>query len=374
MVRNDERGLVSLLTVSIICLLIMVITLSMAKLMVGELRQATDSEDSIKAYYTAQGAAEDKAQQIRSQIASGVAPNSLNTGCTAGATTIIKCVKVSTSMNEVSTELDADKDTRVYDLTNTVTTQSDNLTRLLITWDDKAAQSPLPDSFTDPGNCISSSGCSWYTGAIPTSGQPPVIEVAVTNYFPGQNTNIDTANSRTIILNPRCLGGGASCNPPSPDPQLADYNSYKPTGGSSPIVQVACRGKSPNRCALNLSNITPSAGYRTVVFLRAHFHNAKLTMRAFSTNIASLSCKTDANYPGECNNPIALDQAQIDVTASIGATFRRTVLQVPIRSTPATPGLVLEGDSDICKNFDLLTANGHSQISINRTIPCLIDN
>src|SRR5207253_7727535 len=66
--KQKEQGIVSLVTAIIVALFIMVITTSAVVLMVGELRQAIDSENSIRAYYAAESGAEDALLKIKSKI------------------------------------------------------------------------------------------------------------------------------------------------------------------------------------------------------------------------------------------------------------------------------------------------------------------
>src|SRR5258708_38366843 len=63
--QADHEGIVSLITAIIVGLLLIVITTSGIALMGNELRQASDYDNSIKAYYAAESGTEDAIAQLR---------------------------------------------------------------------------------------------------------------------------------------------------------------------------------------------------------------------------------------------------------------------------------------------------------------------
>src|SRR5437899_362038 len=65
---DNQRGAVALLTTIIIGILLIIIVTSMVYLMIGELRQATDTDQSARAYVLAQSRAEDIAFDIRRRL------------------------------------------------------------------------------------------------------------------------------------------------------------------------------------------------------------------------------------------------------------------------------------------------------------------
>lgn len=78
MARN-ERGMVSLFTSIVISLLLLVVTLSMISLQALQLRKAQDSEQSLRAYYTAEAGVEDAVSKVLTQqIRLGVGDNTCN--------------------------------------------------------------------------------------------------------------------------------------------------------------------------------------------------------------------------------------------------------------------------------------------------------
>lgn len=396
-ILRTEEGAVALLSVAFITIFLTIITVGMAQLATGEIHQANDAQYSLVAYYSAQGIAEDTAQQIKANLASGTPPTQLNKGCADIALTAVysrlpynnaaaRCVKVSSSLTEVDSEIDLGSSAQ-YDLTNSVLVKGNQMQRLKLTWDEKTDN---PSEFSDPfpDTCLPAGGPSIVTSSCgapgsvwnvdnsgaPVAQQPPVMELSITNYFPGENAaNVDTANSLNLILNPRCWqpGAGVKCQPDSPtDPRTFDYTAYTIDQGvynaaKTPILQVRCHGQRPNRCVAIIDNIAPLAGYTTVIRLTPHFHNARFSLRAYAAHQTTVPCDTSDfpigfNLP--CLAPIVLDKTQVHVTAGIGGTYRDVKLELPVRASVNSLGQVLQGDSDICKSFQVLTAGGYEQV------------
>ncbi len=69
--RLNQNGGASLLAVVFTSMLMMVLVVAMVSLMVGELRQSTDGESSIKSYYQAESAAEEASAYVSNRLANG---------------------------------------------------------------------------------------------------------------------------------------------------------------------------------------------------------------------------------------------------------------------------------------------------------------
>jgi hypothetical protein len=136
------------------------------------------------------------------------------------------------------------------------------------------------------------------------------------------------------------------------------------TGGfGNPLVQVQCSGGAAQRCSAEIDDLVPpqTAQYRTVVTLTPLFHAAQFSLSAYALNpatnnppVSGILCQqsdgTDDGAAADCLAPIALDNAQVDVTATVGQTERRVQLEVPVRATQSLND-VIEGSSDVCKSF-----------------------
>jgi hypothetical protein len=348
--------------VTLTSFLILILTLSIATFMNGELQRTTDYVDNIKAYYNAQSAAEEAVLAIKSQMSNPAnAGQSLasiiNQGCgqdTFAATygqTIpgIVCRQVQANTAEAVDTLD-DNQIIQYDLTNAPTQENLNISQVSLQWDMKypppgngVFPSPSASALTQPGG-------SW--GA----NTPPVIEMTVLNYFPGQQTNVDqttnncangsglaTCSSGTVFLLPQWQTCNGNPCPSQVDFQAAAKNSTPGQNGSQPVIYSGCTyapAGGSYRCSMNFNDISPP-GYKTVLRFQSVFGDAQYDLKAYDSSGQQVQ--------------LPLQNAQIDVTANVGEAFNRVQIEVPIRSS-AYPGFdTLYGDASLCKDFDVLT-------------------
>ncbi len=403
-----QHGFVSLTAVTLMSILILILTVAMARLMAGELHQATDAADSIKAYYTAQGIAEDTAEQVHVALGSLGATGSiasLNRNC--GSTQAVgafnytiptiaagtaDCVQVATDKNTVNAQISANQ-TQTFDLTNSTLTTNGYITRLVLSWDDLSTSAGGPFSST-----LNTAGTAWQSTG--TANQPPVMEVGVTNYYPGQQaSNIDPNYSGYLVLAPQCTASG--CPAPSSTPKFT-YDCYLLNSPASPadcpispaphnpLIQVQCGG-AVKRCTAEIDNLVPPqrAGYRTVVTLTPLFHDAQFSLSAYAANpsnpamvsptqVFPTCLQSDgSNNTGaqDCLAPIAMSNALVDVTVSMGDTNRRIQMTVPVRPSQNLNN-VLQADTDICKSFYVINyAGGLPQVAQSTPKPaCKISN
>jgi hypothetical protein len=350
LVRAQE-GVATLVAVTIASFLILVLTVAVTILMVGELRQAEDGENSVKAYFAAQSATEEALQTIKAKLATGsiagLSQNCDQTGrsgqpYTAAIDNIkdnITCLSVQAYSDSV--ESIAPKDQLVqFDLSNV--NGDFGVGSISLDWD----QSP-PGTGSFP-NVTSTN--SWNSSA------PPVMELTVTNYFPSQATNIATPNTpgispdaqnnssytTTVVLLPQCttLSSPSACPVYSSTP-IYHYRQYSQALGTSVNVQCFTVSQGDRRCKATFDQITPQLGYRTVVGVRARYADASYRFQAFDTSPTPKALQ------------IPVKNAQIDVTAKSGDSFTRVQTEVPIRSG-AYASSVLYGDDSICKRFNVL--------------------
>lgn len=357
-----QDGVATLIGVTLTSFLILIITLAVTALMVGELRQAEDAENSVTAYYAAQSGVEDAMQTIKNKLATGdlssLSQNCSTTGSGGPYDTAVSalnvnrqkitCLSVLSYTDSIESVVGKDQ-TVQFDLSGA---DSVGATKISLDWDvDPLGQGS--NNFTNP--TISGS---------PAANTPPIMEVTLTNYFPGQPTTVpdpsqsaylDPAHpatnnftyTSTLVLLPQCTSaispGGCPAYSSTPD---IPYNTYVQNISTNPY-KTQCYIVAPNdrRCRINLTNVTPRAGYRTVVTLRAR--NAAANFRFAAFDGASM------------NHPITLPvkNAQVDVTAQVGDSFRRVRTEVPVR-TGSFATSVLYGDQSVCKQFNLLDEGG----------------
>lgn len=361
MILRRQDGIASLVGVSLTAFLILVLTVAIATFMNGELQRATDYSDNIKAYYNAQSAAEEAIEEVKLAMADPANASLslaaiINQGCGSDAFAAkygqsvsgIVCRQVQANTAE-ATDFLRDNQVIQYDLTNAPTAPTNNISLIVLQWD---MEFPPAGSgvFPSPSaGAIANPGGSW--GAT----TPPVIETTITNYFPGQQTNVDqttnncangsglaTCSSGTVFLLPQWqICNGSAC-PGQVDFQAAAKNSTPGQEGSQPIVYSGCTTAQPGgyRCTMAFKNVSPP-GYKTILRLESRFGDASYDLKAYDNSGAQVQ--------------LPLQNAQIDVTANVGDAYSRLQLSVPIRSS-VYPGFeTLYGDTSLCKDFDILT-------------------
>lgn len=344
----NQQGIASLLAVSLTSFLIVVIVLAASLLMIGELRQSTDAANSIRAFYTATNGSEKAIYNVKQALKCSTqeecADNLKNlnsAGCQQLATNDT-CTHITTFSDSVESQRDTD-DTVQYDLSNAVSVSNNYIDHIDLQWDGQDMDAS--QSFS--------------------AQPPPIMEVTITNYFPTQQTNIDTGHSGSLLLVPRCTNGCTGA--PSYQTVYAnDLNNGPFARNIAASARVECHTTASfqgYRCWVRLRNITDAGhpGYKTVLRLTPRGGPARYHLEVFD----QLGAK----------GPIPLPNAQVDVTAKVGDSLRRLQLEIPIRSS-AAPGLtnVLFGDDELCKNFSVLSDNGaYQEVRSNSSAICPIN-
>jgi hypothetical protein len=353
----NQRGAVTLIAVTLSSMLIVVIVTAMTAMMIGELRQATDAESSIKAYYQAEAAAEDTLLAIKDKVNDATFPlASLNQSCEHGLITPpyataaagdngVTCLAIRTlSDGNQRFVLAADQPTQLN-----LTTQDIN--RLVISWD----TDPLSDAaaaFT-PG-VMTGTAAQWQA-----TGSPPPIEVTY-NSFPAGGASfapsaIDTVSVYLVPCKPgQAVDGYGTC------PAIDVPHDIRAGTGTNVVIPIACdQPAGALRCRTTIHNLAQLAGSPRdgVVRIKPRFVGATYTLSAIDS--------------AGVTKGLPLQYAQIDITSKIGDAYRRVVHQLQVRSG-AVGGDVLFGDSDACKQFELFEAEGSYNV-INPLPPCTLN-
>lgn len=339
MILRRQNGIASLVGVTLTAFLLLIFTVSIATFMNGELQRATDTADNTKAYFNAQSAAEQAVLAIKNDVKTNTPLANFDQGCGSdpiGATygtTIpgIICRQVLTHASEVSDNIRNNSAVQ-FDLTNAPSQPNLNVDRVILKWDMRVPPTGGDGSFLNPKDLgsLSQPEASWPVGA------PPVMELTATNYFPGQQSTIDDTSSGSVFLVPEW-------NCPSGCLTSFDFQQANKTkAGLQPVQYASCHAVGPGdyRCSADLYNIAP-LGFKTVLRLQSRYGDASYDLKAY-------------DYADELIQ-LPLQNALVDVTASVGQAFSRIQLAVPIRSA-AYPGFTaLYGDVSLCKSFDVLT-------------------
>ncbi|MBW3538220.1 hypothetical protein KY386_01870 [Candidatus Parcubacteria bacterium] len=310
---QDQKGVVALATTIIVSLLLLIITTAMVSLMMGELRQAEDADQSIRAYYAAEAGAEEALLELKRAINSGGAL-SFSGNCVASSVADIAytCKRITATSNTLENKSARDR-SQQFEIP-----ASAGFNRIDLSWNisgfeqDPLAPNPFPFISNFPP------GASW--------NFPAVMELSDVTYPSGTFT-AGNINLQTLVLRPNRTGGAA-------------------TGiGAVGPVSVRCTANVPQNdpynCRISITGF--NAGQNHILRLRPRYAGAHYKLEFYNNG-------TRVSVPDQ--------NAAVDVTARAGDVFRRIRINVPIRSGAAS-GLdhVLFSDTDICKNFEVRDGN-----------------
>jgi Tfp pilus assembly protein PilX len=301
---RTERGMVSLMITIIISLLLVIITTSMAILMVGELRQSTDSDQSTKAFYAAEAGIEEAVWRIRDALENGT-PIPVRNDCSSLPPAanidpnIAFTCQIIKSENTVLTDTVAKDEPRQYDV------GSINFNNLELSWHSGGGNLQAPASFPP--------GSAW--------SYPAAMELTIISYPQTISDIFSDIEVKTFTLVPGGSLGSASAN----------YNAAV----TNPIYAQCTAGGTYN-CRFTISGGIDSS--------RSHIVRFRPRYTGTSYQLRFMVGGTAVEMPDQF--------ATIDVTARSGDVFRRVRSKVRIVNGVAR-GLdyVLFAETDICKNL-----------------------
>ncbi len=366
MKRLSESGGASIISVGFIAILILILTISITRLMTGELRHAIDLENNIEAYYEAEGGIEEAILALRQLIAAnpgsstallaanvqqncdktGGADGVLNNFGAPGGTGFIAnnnitCRRVRTASSFIDSTLNVG-DTAHYDLSQK------QFSYIELQWDNQDLTSESPaTSFVD------------LQQAAPA---PPFLEITRIDYDnTGAPTNIAPSNIKlkSLYLAP-IISGSSECLAPNIDFQTC--NDVALGGAEGGRVKVRCTTAPVYRCTATIYNFMPTSGpgKRTVLRLRPYFSAMQYTMKI----VDGIGKPVD----------VALDRTIIDVTARVGSSYRRIEQEVSLVPKPVDGGEAVFGDDRVCKEFTLFnTISGEGLIPSSVPPECRLD-
>lgn len=337
---DSQRGVVALITSIVVGLLLVVITTSGIALMNSELRQATDYDQSVKAYYAAEAGVEDALAVIRrnlDQAAIDPIPDSPDCNpldpaeADLGGGISYTCQIVTSQSNLIEGELGAEESVQI-DLSGLKLASG---ARVRVEWNQ---QTSSPDSGSDPRTL----------SGIPAQFPPNNINPADTSYWPGRfpavmettfleypDRTFNAADiSHNIVVAKPISGGG--------HPTVSWRDNRKPR-------LSGCRDKTDGdyNCAIVFRSFSGDHNY--VLRLQARYSQAHY--RISITNSSGDVLKAPKG------------QVLVDVTGRAGDVFRRVIVKIPIAAQPL-PHAILLADDKICKVFKVsritLTANNEA--------------
>lgn len=312
--QSSERGAVALITAVIISILLTIIVTGLITLMASELRQASDAEQSTRAYYAAQSGIENGVQKVINALPRHYnlplcpAARSSNTSIIPGIPVGWTCQSISYSGSPEGTLNLPDQTTQI-DLTG-----APNFDKVTLQWDNTVG----------PFNMSVQLPTSAWSGAA-------AVEMTFIDYDKAGYTGRDSAQKAQSDIKTRNV--------------LAI-----PSVAADPVQTVGAGLISPDKGACSVSFVTyhcrisiyvPNTRTRDyIIRLRSRYQG---TPYKLSFTLAG----SQVNVPD--------GTATIDVTARAGDVFRRVIYKVPITNSAAS-GLdyVLFSDNNICKNYTIL--------------------
>lgn len=320
---SNQQGIVALLTTIIVSILLLIITLGALSLVSGELRQATDYDQSITAFFAAEAGVEDAVAEINRRLSQGL-PLPENSDCTPldaadaqlGEGVEYTCQVITADANELTDQLGVEEATQL-DLAGATGYDS-----IRVRWNDPSAGTdpawsgvPLPANFTQ--------GDDWQSGDYPA-----VIEMLVVSY-PNGDFNETDIQTQTVVLKPTSPGGSNSAN-------LSTLTSLMP---------VSCDPGSFSGydCEASITGLSGSSR-NYVVRLYARYAQAKYELQAINSSTGNI-----ITIPGA--------QTIIDVTGRAGDVSRRIQVRVPTQNQiPINQAILV--DENLCKVLQVSGANG----------------
>ncbi|HVQ43629.1 MAG TPA: hypothetical protein VMT30_01555 [Candidatus Saccharimonadia bacterium] len=340
MIKQSENGFVSLLTCIMLSLLLLVITISMASLQSLQLRKAEDSEQTLRAYYSAEAGVEDAVSKVLSKtIAQGVGDNTCNasTGFDASGAAEWTCQYVSFSGNPTG-KLDHPDSAKTVDPLN-VPYQS-----VIIEWNQSTN---IAAAFHNRPALLG--GTFPTAAAYASSPFDPPLELAVLEYPSGG------FGSNQVCTRP---GVPAGCQ------ALLQNLVLVPEGGAvSTVAYGTLLGHGPwnGNCGNLGRTYSPGGltltGYNCYAVLTGLSAAKNYLFRLRSRYAASSYRMTFRSGPNGTGATVTVPDgtATIDVTARAGQTFRRVISKLPLNKSAASMlNFVIYSDTDVCKNFDVI--------------------
>lgn len=348
-ILTNQNGGASLLAVAITGAMIAILTVSLSRLMTGELRHSSDLESGIKSYYTAESGADLATLYIKNYMRNPATELvGLNQGCQPGD-------GESTGL----TGSDPFLSPQAFGLANVtcLSVRAVNFTSPT----DLSKNQTLELDLTG----LNYSHIDVYWGKKTTGNQPsdserttdPKIEASLINF------NINADNPTTTGIGVAMLDPSRNCAGASEVPCAARamfYTLYPlAADATEPTPDTLTFGVqrlgSENRASFGLPNTTKIAHitaadigldqpYNSVLRLTAREKDARVFVRVFNGTTELTA--------------IPMQDAVADITARVGSAFRRLEVTVPVKSSPLDSANVLYSDGSLCKDQDVLSIPG----------------
>jgi hypothetical protein len=342
MKRNDA-GFVSLFTAILISLLLIVITVSLVSLQILQLRKSTDSEQTLRAYYSAEAGVEDAVSKV---LNSTITPGSPLTN-TCNASTAFDapgdaewtCQNISFSGNPAG-KLETPDTAKTIDPGHIVLPA--RYQSMIVQWNQTNGNA----AYYDP---------AWFvSGILPTQGTyaaVPPLELSILSYPTGGFKASEVCASPGLPLFCKTSLKNVLFAPHGSSAAVVSYSTLLSKGLQAGNCGPLGRGVGPLSGTV-LNNYTC---YAVIDTIDSAFNDYLFRVR--SRYDATSYKFTFKSGPTGAGAEVAVPDgtATIDVTAKAGQTYRRVVSKLPLGGG-ASAGLnyVIYANGDVCKNFSVV--------------------
>ena len=315
--RLNNRGAVALITTIIISILLSIIITGVAIVMVSELRQSNDNEQSIRAYYAAESGVEDAINKAMilphtdQDCSSPALSKNLNLDPANPGQVGWSCQQISFSGQPSGSLPQADKAVQI-DLEG-----STNFHSATLEWD----AAPSHSYAAVPAGTLPQTS-AW-------NNRPAALELTVVRY----PNSPPFADSAIKIQNYLVLPG-----PPGPSTDVVIGAAV----GSNPL-RGKCTAGGTYHCTVTIKNFNTSPE-SYMLRLRTRYVGTDYKFTFFQGNNATGAQK------------VVFDgTATIDVTGKAGDVYRRVIYKIPFNKGAAV-GLdyVLFSDTNVCKDMTII--------------------
>jgi len=341
--RRSQDGFVSLFTAIMISLLLLVITVSLVSLEAVQLRKSEDSEQTLRAYYTAEAGVEDAVSKVLNNPTNRVDQDCSNPALSANASFDIPgaagwtCQQITFSGSPKGTLTTPDM-AKTIDPGHVSSPSSYN--SVIVQWNDSAAAG----SYSVPaGNLPSQAGYAGYAA--------PPIEMAIASYpsagfkandvcGPNQVPPACSVQLQNALIVPRGTGVGGVVNFST----LLGHGQWDGNCGALGRAYTISGNNytADYNCYAVITNLTGAHDYLFRIRSKYLPSSYKMTFMTGATG-------------GGVVVPVPDGTATIDVTAKAGQTYRRVVTKLPLGpGAEASLNYVIYSDTDVCKNFSVI--------------------
>jgi hypothetical protein len=372
--RNDQRGLVAIVVVSIIIILLAILTLGFSKIMDRELRQSLDRELALQANYAAESGINDARVYISKALAQKQDPSSNNCAPPTGVSPTPFVSSISGNFNKDVTGTDQ--------LVKYSCVIIDSKPRQLI-WDLSTSQSAVFKM--TPDKQLSTLYVSWENALYPLDASNTVNP----RPLPGDTANLklpkedqftdpsDTGMARIAIYP---ITAGLPANPDDAVAQASNtffmYSSGGGVASSTGDLASASYGSKGaiigGRC--NSANRT-NTRYLPFTQARAYYCNAAITglppAPAYYVRVTSIYKPVSVAIQGQAADGSSARlgdaEAMIDVTGEGNDVLKRQQVRVPYTSSYNYPSYAVQSMDTLCKRFKV------PQISVGAVDDAFVD-